>query len=77
MYGKQKYGAQNWRKGLKFSRLTSATLRHLLSWNEGEDYDNESGLSHIAHAACNLLFLLELIHSKPDLDDRYKEDLND
>ncbi|HHT9130870.1 MAG TPA: dATP/dGTP diphosphohydrolase domain-containing protein [Candidatus Tripitaka californicus] len=70
-YGARKYDAHNWRKGLEWSRVIDAALRHLLAFNEGEDTDPESGLSHAAHAACNLMFLLEYIETHPELDDRY------
>lgn len=71
-FGAKKYGKHNWRKGLAFSRLIAACLRHLTAYNEGEDKDNESGLSHLSHAGACILFLLEYERSHPQLDDRYK-----
>lgn len=71
-FGAQKYGAYNWKKGLKFTRLLGALLRHTFSYLSGESKDPESGLSHMAHAACCVMFLLELEVTRPDLDDRYK-----
>ena len=75
-FGAQKYDAHNWRKGVQYSRLTAALLRHLGAWQRGEDLDPESGLSHIAHAACNAIFLLTFISEgdRLDLDDRYRRD---
>jgi hypothetical protein len=71
-FGAQKYDAHNWRKGILKSRLIAAALRHIFAYMRGEDNDPESGLSHIAHAMCNLMFLLGSEH-RPELDDRYKE----
>ena len=70
-FGAQKYSAHNWRNGFEFSRPYSACLRHLLAWNAGENTDPESGLNHLAHAMCNLMFLLELQQTRPDLDNRH------
>lgn len=70
--GAEKYGAHNFRDGLAFSRLVDAALRHILAWKEGEDLDDESGLSHLAHAGCEIDMLLELIETKPEFDDRFK-----
>lgn len=72
-FGSKKYGAWNWAKGISYRRLLSATLRHIFSYLRGEDKDLESGLSHIAHAACNCLFLLHFEKYKKELDDRIKE----
>ena len=72
-FGASKYNDHNWRGGFKWSRLVDASLRHLTAWNEGQDKDEESGLSHLAHAACCLLFLLEHEAKKLGEDDRYKE----
>lgn len=71
-HGAEKYGPHNWRAGIKFSRLTAAAERHMGAFKDGEDLDPDSGLSHVAHAACNLLFLLEHLRNRPDMDDRYK-----
>lgn len=71
-YGAKKYGTHNWRRGMDWSRLVSATFRHLSAWNEGEQNDPESGLPHLAHAACNLMFLLEYESKKLGNDDRFK-----
>lgn len=69
-YGLQKYARDNWKKGIAIRRLLSATLRHLHTFNEGIDLDAESGLSHLAHAGSNVLFMLWLMHHKPECDDR-------
>lgn len=71
-FGMHKYAAHNWRKGIEVSRLMDAALRHLLAFNEGEDNDPESGLNHLYHASCCLMFMSELMVTRPDLDDRYK-----
>ncbi len=70
-FGKQKYAENNWRKGLKTTRLLAATLRHTFAYMSGETNDPESGLSHIAHAMCCCMFILELAVTKPELDDRF------
>ena len=72
-YGKKKYSAHNWRGGFILSRPAAAALRHLFAWLGGEDKDPETGLSHLAHASCCLMFLLEFETTKPELDDRFKE----
>lgn len=71
-FGAQKYAEHNWRAGFVWSRPLAAALRHLTAFNDGEDRDPESGLSHLAHAACCIMFLLEFEKTHPELDDRYK-----
>jgi hypothetical protein len=71
-FGKEKYAAHNWRKGFAWSRPLSAAMRHLMAFNDGEDKDPESGLSHLAHAACCIMFLLEFEKTHKHLDDRFK-----
>jgi len=58
MFGAQKYDAHNWSKGMLWSRLFNALMRHMWAWWRGERLDPESGLPHLAHAMCCLLFLL-------------------
>lgn len=60
-YGAKKYARDNWQKVLEAKRrYFSATIRHLLARMNGERTDEESGLLHLAHAACCVLFLLAL-----------------
>ncbi len=54
----KKYDAHNWCKGMDWSRPYAAMLRHLNAWHQGETYDPETGLPHLAHAMCNVMFLL-------------------
>lgn len=67
--GEQKYGANNWR-GLTVERLISAVKRHLASVEISEDIDEESGYSHIAHAASGLMFINWILANRPEQDDR-------
>ena len=72
-FGARKYGEFNYRGGIKYRRLYGACLRHLFSWNECEDVDPESGELHLDHALCSLMMLRQMVHERPDLDDRYKK----
>lgn len=65
-----KYPERNWEPGMAWSRCYASTLRHLFAWWCGEDRDTQTGLSHLAHAACNILFLLEYEEKKKGTDDR-------
>lgn len=56
-HGAKKYAPYNWTKGIKWSRLYAATLRHLFAMWAGEDIDPDSNLPHIDHALCNIAFL--------------------
>ena len=71
-HGAEKYGVGNWRKyeGFKFSRCYNALLRHMFAWWRGEDNDPETGISHLAHAMCNLLFLMYHFKNNKQTDDR-------
>lgn len=71
-FGANKYAAHNWRKGINVSRLIAATYRHLGAINKGEDVDKESNLPHVYHASCCLMFLANMLNTRPDLDDRWK-----
>lgn len=72
-YGAQKYKRDNWRTtGFSYTRLLSACMRHLFAFLRGEDLDPESGRSHLAHAMCCLMFLLnQVLINKKELDDRF------
>jgi Domain of unknown function (DUF5664) len=70
--GAKRYADHNWRKGLKRTRLLGACLRHVFAYLSGTDVDPETGLLHLYHASCCLMFASELHFSRPDLDDRYK-----
>ena len=58
-YGANKYEANNW-QNLEdyYNRYYAANERHIQKWRQGEDYDQESGELHLAHAFTNVCFLL-------------------
>ena len=70
-YGTRKYKPHNWRLGLSWGQTYSSLMRHLLAWNDGEEIDPESGLPHLAHAGCQLMFLLEYVQTGTGQDDRF------
>lgn len=57
----------NWTKGAGLGkwRTLSAIFRHLTAYAKGQTYDEESGLNHLAHAGCGILFLLHY-HKNPE-----------
>lgn len=70
-FGARKYAIHNWRKGFNWTRLFDACQRHLIAWMAGESIDPESKLPHLAHAICNLMFLLEFQFTGKGVDDRF------
>ena len=73
-YGEIKYHAYNYKTGtgLDWDRPYSACLRHLNTWWGGEDNDIETKLSHLKHAGCCIMMLIDLCDSKKGKDTRYK-----
>jgi dATP/dGTP diphosphohydrolase len=70
--GAVKYSEWNWLKGMSWSRVLASALRHIFSYMRGQDLDPETGLLHIDHAACCLVFLSTYHKRKLGVDDRYK-----
>ena len=69
-FGAQKYERNNWihvDDGIR--RYFDALQRHVWAWKMGENIDPESGLHHLAHAMCCLMFLYEreVIYNEKDV----------
>lgn len=60
-YGNNKYGdSENWRT-VEAERYKDAAFRHFLAYlNDPQGKDEESGLPHLWHLACNIAFLCEM-----------------
>lgn len=59
-FGAQKYERDNWKKVPESKRrYFDALQRHVWAWKKGEILDTESGIHHLAHAMCCLMFLYE------------------
>lgn len=71
-FGAKKYKKWNWCEGFEYSRPTAAALRHIAAWNAGRDNDEETGISHLAHAIASLMFNLVNHQRGVGVDDRYK-----
>ena len=63
-YGVGKYKAeQSWRN-VEPSRYIAAAMRHFETYRKGEKDDPESGMPHLWHCACNIMFLIEMEKTK-------------
>ncbi len=62
MYGNAKYGdPDNW-KTVELRRYINALLRHLLAFLEDHNSkDEESGIEHYKHMACNMAFICDMM----------------
>lgn len=69
-YGAKKYAEWNWAKGMKWSVCFGCALRHASAILDGEVLDAESGLPHVGHYLCNLIFLLHYTRNYTEGDDR-------
>lgn len=69
-YGRRKYAAWNWAKGMPWSVALGCALRHLRKVIvAGEPLDDESGKHHLGHVACNLTMLRTFVWSYPEGND--------
>lgn len=69
--GACKYGRWNWRiAGVRASIYVAAAMRHIEAWNNGEDNDPDSGVSHLGHALACLNILIDAAACSKLTDDR-------
>lgn len=69
-FGASKYGERNWENGMNWSRVFGALMRHLWAWWSGQNLDEETGKSHLWHAACCIAFLIAYEERGIGKDDR-------
>jgi hypothetical protein len=68
--GSIKYSENNWKMGMRWSKVIASLKRHTAKIESGEDYDEETGILHSAHIMCNAAFLTEYYNIYPQGDDR-------
>jgi len=76
-FGAQKYERDNWQVVPDSKRrYFDALQRHVWAWKQGEQIDTESGIHHLAHAMCCLMFLYEhdVKYSKETIDIDLKQE---
>lgn len=71
MWGEKKYGRYNYARGFEVTRLIAAMERHVVAYNDGENLDPESGVSHLGHAAACALMILRCAELGTLKDNRY------
>lgn len=67
------YPRGNWKKGLPYTELVDSTMRHLkdfMNRKEVDDGADGTNLPNIYLAMWNIVALVEMIHTHPELDDR-------
>lgn len=57
-FGAKKYAPYGWEKGIEFTRIADAGLRHALRLPNFSADDPDTGQPHDSHLACNLIFAL-------------------
>ena len=71
-FGAQKYDTFNYLRGYDWRLTMDAMQRHMLQFWAGEDYDQESGLLHPAHAAWHGLALTSFLLRGVGTDSRFR-----
>lgn len=66
-FGTARYGSpENWRE-VEPQRYWDALLRHVLAaWNDWKAVDEESGMPHLWHIACNAAFLMQYMEEEKE-----------
>lgn len=57
-FGKNKYGAENWKLSFDRNALLESAQRHLVELFSGNELDSETGLPHAAHVISNMMFYI-------------------
>lgn len=68
-YGRRKYAAWNWAKGMPWASVIGCAGRHAVDALEGIERDAESGELHAGHFLCNLVFLRTFVDTYPEGND--------
>lgn len=68
--GSKKYAERNWEKGYNWSKSFAALNRHLWSFWDGEDVDEETGSLHLTAATWHAVALTEYFLRNSGEDDR-------
>ena len=72
MYGNKKYGdPDNW-KNVEMERYIDALYRHFLAFVDDPDsVDEESGIPHYKHMACNMAFICHMMKDTEKKDSNF------
>ena len=73
-FGAKKYAKNNWMRGMSWSTALGGVLRHVLAFLRGEEFDLETGLPHLHHAACGLMFVCYFAHGPKNAEHRAFDD---
>lgn len=78
-FGAKKYAKNNWLRGMSVDTVLESVKRHIQEFEEGHEYDKESMLPVLAHAACGIMFLIWFMYGPNrrkyrKLDDRQWKD---
>jgi len=73
-YGEGKYATYNFLKGAPITQYLDSHDRHMDAFEDPRlsDFDDESKINHLYHAAWNLLVAAFVLETRPELDDRFK-----
>jgi len=74
-FGAAKYAKDNWKLCTKenIDLYWDAHDRHVLAYKMGEKIDHETKICHLAHAACNLMFIQHIMNRSSKQEARIKE----
>src|SRR6185312_9217200 len=77
-FGANKYADRNWEKGISFSRVFGAMMRHSWAWFRGQDNDDEHKLNHLSSVAwCAFALMTYQRRKMNSFDDRVKIETGD
>ena len=71
MHGESKYSRGNFKGGFTNTRLLAAAMRHIMAFNDGEDLDPDSNVSHLGHAMAALAMCLDNRAEGTSVEGRY------
>ena len=73
-YGIKKYGRNNWKQGMEWSRPLDAAIRHFTKASLGVEADEESGLFHTAHGLASLHMLWGCMTENAGTNDLFEDE---
>lgn len=73
-FGAKKYAKNNWLRGMSVDTVLESVKRHIQEFEEGHEYDKESLLPGLAHAACGIMFLIWFMYGPNRAEYRKMDD---